>query len=100
MTFNILKGYIRLLEHDNKLNVWHHALMNAILHLACLQNQQKVIRVSRRKLMAYSHIATLPTYHKYLKELQDMGYIQYRPSYDPGYKSEVELLIEPLALTS
>lgn len=95
MTFEELKGYIRLFENDAKLNVWHQALMNAILHLACLQKEQKVIRVSRRRLMSFSHIATLPTYHKYLKELQDMGYIIYRPSYHPGYRSEVELLMEP-----
>ncbi len=95
MTFDVLKAYIKVLEHDRKLNVWHQAIMNAILHLACMQKQQKVIGVSRRKLMAYSHIGTLPTYHKYFKELQQMGYICYRPSYDPRYKSEVELLVLP-----
>lgn len=94
MTFDVLKGYMRLLENDRKLNVWHHALMNAILHLACLQNQYRVIRVSRRRLMALSHIATLPTYHKYFRELQEMGYIIYRPSFDPRYRSEVELLLK------
>ncbi len=24
--------------------------------------------------MKYAHITTLPTYHKYLKELQELGY--------------------------
>ncbi|ODS83604.1 MAG: hypothetical protein BGO42_04885 [Flavobacterium sp. 40-81] len=95
MTFELLQAYLRLFEKDKKLNVWHQALLNAILHLACLQKQKKVIRVSRRRLMAFSHISTLPTYHKYFKELQDMGYIAYRPSYHPGYKSEIELLISP-----
>ncbi|UUC44210.1 hypothetical protein [Flavobacterium cerinum] len=95
MTFKVLKNYMRLFENDAKLNVWHQALMNAILQIACLQKQEKVIKVSRRRLMAFSHIATIPTYHKYFKELQDMGYIAYRPSYHPGYKSEVELLIKP-----
>ncbi len=95
MTFDVFKSYMIMFEKDTKLNVWHQALMNAILQLACLQNQKKVIRVSRRKLMAFSHIATLPTYHKYFRELQEMGYIHYRPSYDPGYKSEVELLVVP-----
>lgn len=98
MNFEVLKTYICLLENDNKLNVWHQALMNAILHIACLQKQEKVIRVSRRKLMALSHIATIPTYHKYFRELQDMGYIVYRPSYHPGYRSEVELMIQPTPL--
>ncbi len=95
MTFDMLKAYMKVFGNDEKLNVWHQALLNGILYLACLQKQPKIINVSRRKLMAVSHIATLPTYHKYLKELQDMGYISYRPSYDPRYKSEVEVLIKP-----
>lgn len=98
MTFEMLKAYMKMFAHDSNLNVWHQALMNAILHLACLQQQVRVIKVSRRRLMAFSHIATLPTYHKYFKELQEMGYICYRPSYDPNYKSEVEILIKPKML--
>ncbi|WP_230392497.1 hypothetical protein [Flavobacterium sp. LC2016-01] len=41
--------------------------------------------------MELSHVNTLPTYHKYFKQLQDLGYIKYSPSYHPGYKSEVKL---------
>jgi len=42
--------------------------------------------------MALSHIKTLPSYHKYFKELQKMEIIKYTPSYHPGYKSKVEFL--------
>jgi hypothetical protein len=80
------------LEKDARLNVWHFALITAILLLGLRQRQPKVINVSRSKLMALSHIRTLPTYHKYFKELQELGIIKYTPSYHPGYKSEVEFL--------
>lgn len=80
------------LEKDARLNVWHFALITAILLLGMRQRQQKVINVSRSKLMALSHIRTLPTYHKYFNELQELGMIKYTPSYHPGYKSEVEFL--------
>jgi hypothetical protein len=79
-------------EKDSKLNAWHFALLSAILFLGYRQGQATIIKVSRSKLMSLSHIKTLPTYHKYFKELQSMGYIRYTPSYHPGYKSEVELL--------
>lgn len=72
---------------DPQLNVWHLAILTAILTLGYRQR----IKVSRRKLMLLSHINTLPTYHKYLKQLQYLGYIKYMPSYHPGYRSEVEL---------
>lgn len=79
-------------EKDIRLNVWHFALLMAILYLGYRQGQNKAIKVSRSKIMALSHIHTLPTYHKYFKQLQVLGYIKYTPSYHPGYRSEVEIL--------
>ena len=77
---------------DPALNVWHLAILTAILSLGFKQGDRNPIKVSRSKIMALSHINTLPTYHKYFKQLQDFGYIKYNPSYHPGYRSEVELL--------
>jgi hypothetical protein len=85
--------HLSKLENDARLNVWHFALVTAILLLGAKQRQSKVINVSRSRLMALSRIQTLPTYHKYFKELQELGLIRYTPSYHPGYKSEVELLV-------
>ena len=76
---------------DPRLNVWHFALLLAILSLGYRQGQKKNIKVSRSKIMTLSHIKTLPTYHKYFKELQCFGYIEYTPSYHPGVKSIVKL---------
>ena len=76
---------------DPRLNVWHFALLFAILSLGYKQGQMQNIKVSRSKIMALSHINTIPTYHKYFKELQNLGYIEYFPSYHPGFKSEVYL---------
>lgn len=86
------KTHLSKLENDARLNVWHFALVTAIILLGIKQKQSKIINVSRSKLMKLSHIQTLPTYHKYFKELQEMGIIKYSPSYHPGYKSEVEIL--------
>lgn len=91
------KGEEQIIDHlsiymdDPKLNVWHLALLAAILSLGCRQGERQRIKVSRSKLMQLSHINTLPTYHKYFKQLQELGYIKYSPSYHPGYKSEVEI---------
>ncbi|RZJ91494.1 MAG: hypothetical protein EOO20_04820 [Chryseobacterium sp.] len=76
---------------DPELNVWHLVILAAVLNLGYRQGQCKKIVVSRSKIMALSHIHTLPTYHKYFKQLQDLGYIKYKPSYHPGCKSEITL---------
>lgn len=90
---NLFK-YLTIFEKDTRLNVWHFSLLSAILYLGCRQGQSKIIGVSRSKIMSLSHIKTIPTYHKYFKELQTMGYIKYTPSYNPRYKSKVELLFK------
>ncbi len=92
MDLEQLLHHIAIFEKDNKLNVWHFALLSSILFLGYRQGQNKVIQVSRSKIMSLSHIHTLPTYHKYFKHLQEMGYVRYRPSYHPLYRTEVELL--------
>lgn len=92
MKLSELLIYLAVFEKDERLSVWHFALLTAILYLGYRQGQREIIKVSRRKIMSLSHINTLPTYHKYFRELQEMGYIKYKPSYHPGYRSEIELI--------
>ncbi|KRD09122.1 hypothetical protein ASE21_14840 [Flavobacterium sp. Root901] len=83
--------YLSIYINDPVLNVWHLSILTAILGLGYRQGERRKIKVSRSKIMQLSHVNTLPTYHKYFKQLQDLGYIKYTPSYHPGYKSEVKL---------
>jgi hypothetical protein len=87
---HIMKLFFLYMD-DPRLNVWHMAILTAILGLGFRQGEWQRIKVSRSKIMSLSHINTLPTYHKYFKQLQELGYIKYSPSYHPGYRSEVEL---------
>lgn len=87
-----LTNYLFIYINDPKLNVWHLMILTAILSLGYKQGEWCRIKVSRSRIMMLSHINTLPTYHKYFKELQDLGYIKYTPSYHPKCRSEVELL--------
>lgn len=87
---NIME-YLSVYIADPKLNVWHLSILTAILGLGYRQGQSRRIQVSRSKIMEMAHVNTIPTYHKYFKQLQDLGYIKYSPSYHPGYKSVVKL---------
>jgi hypothetical protein len=39
--------------------------------------------------MAYSKIASIATYHKCIKKLDEYGYISYKPSYHPRLGSQI-----------
>ena len=86
-----LMKFVDLYLKDKNLNVWHLAILNAVVNLGFQQGQRKRIKVSRSLIMKLSHINTIPTYHKYFKQLQDFGYIRYKPSYHPSRRSEIKL---------
>lgn len=78
---------------DQRLNVSHIALIFAIIILCRGKSGIKPIQTSRRVLMEKSHIGSIPTYHKCLKELVLYEYIKYNPSYHPSLGSRIELLV-------
>lgn len=41
--------------------------------------------------MKVAHIGSIATYHKCIKELQQFGFIEYRPSFDPSLGSQINL---------
>ncbi|RZK65900.1 MAG: hypothetical protein EOO85_27605 [Pedobacter sp.] len=92
MQVNEVLYYFKVIEKDSRLNVWHVAILAAIMVMGLQQGRLFGIKVSRSRIMAKSHVSTLPTYNKYFKQLQDLGYISYRPSYHPGVRSEVDVI--------
>lgn len=76
---------------DQRLTVWHIALILAIISVSQEQNGNKLIRTSRKVLMSKSHIGSYPTYHKCLQELIVLNYLEYNPSYHPKLGSEIRI---------
>ena len=77
------------MSSDGRLLMSHVSLVGALF--LCWQNTdfQIPFRVTRKLLMRYSKIASVATYHKCMRELQEAGYIRYQPSYHPKLGSLV-----------
>ena len=86
---NAYRDLLTVLSKDSRITVWHMAALFAIVQLADCDDLTEPIFISRRKVMILSHINNFMTYHKCIKELQVLGYIQYFPSYHPGIKTKV-----------
>jgi hypothetical protein len=89
---NIFKQLLLSLTKDGRITVWHMALVLGIIQSATDDNAQQPILISRKALMRHTHISSIATYHKCIKELQEFGYIDYIPSYHPGVRSQVFVL--------
>jgi hypothetical protein len=89
---NQLAGFskmVRRMGKDTRLLATHISLCTALF--ACWQKNEFIspFPVTRKQLMAFSRIASVATYHKCIKELNDFGYIQYQPSFSPKQESQV-----------
>lgn len=77
---------------DQRLTVSHMALLFAIIVLCRREKGYRAIQTSRKVLMNKSHIGSLPTYHKCIKDLEKFNYVEYHPSYHPKLGSQVAII--------
>ena len=68
------------------------------LYLAFFQKWNReffkaTLTVNRELIMERAKIKSKTTYHNYLKDLNDWGYLQYFPSYHPARGSKVKMPI-------
>lgn len=87
-----MAGYaslVRRMEKDDRLLSTHLSLFTGLF--VCWQRNRFVspFRVTRKTLMAFSKVASIATYHKCIRELDEYGYIRYQPSYHPKLGSQV-----------
>ncbi|MBB5639103.1 hypothetical protein HDE68_005041 [Pedobacter cryoconitis] len=75
--------WVRRMGSDGRMLATHISLFTALF--VCWQQSgfKNPFAVTRKKLMAFSRIASIATYHKCIRELDEFGYIRYQPSYHP-----------------
>lgn len=75
--------WIRRMSADSRMLATHVSLFTGLF--VCWQRSGFLnpFSVNRKMLMAYSRIASVATYHKCIRELDEFGYIRYQPSYHP-----------------
>lgn len=86
-----LTGFFDKIQEDNRLNPTHISLYLALFQFWNLNHFQNPISISRNEMMKLSKIAAFGTYHKCIKDLQEFGYIEYFPSFNPYKGSLVNL---------
>lgn len=86
-----LAGFFDRVAADDRLNPTHISMYVSLFQFWNASRFQNPISISRNELMKVSKISAKATYHKCMKELNDFGYLQYRPSYNPFKGSLVYL---------
>ncbi len=83
--------YSRIID-DNRVTVWHISLYMSILNLWSQEGYKNQVKIKRENLMMLAHFKSITTYHKCINQLQEFGYINYKPTYDYYDGSAVEVV--------
>lgn len=86
-----LTGFFTRIASEETIYPTHISLYIALFQSWNINRFKNPISISREEMMKASRIASKATYHKCIKELQNMGFIEYLPSYNPYSGSEVIL---------
>ncbi|WP_396185658.1 transcriptional regulator [Flavobacterium sp.] len=87
-----LSGFFDKVANDKTLNPTHVSLYMSLFQFWNCNRFKNPISISRDEVMRISKISSKATYHKCLKNLHALGYINYEPSHNPFKGSHVYLL--------
>ncbi len=87
-----LTDFYSAIREDNRIGTTHISLYMALFQFYNLNGFRNPLEITRTSLMEVAKISGLATYHKCIKDLNDFGYIQYMPSYNPAISSQVCLM--------
>lgn len=77
-----LTGFFEKVTTDRTLNPTHISLYMALFQFWNCNRFKNPISINRDEIMRISKISSKATYHKCLKNLHTLGYINYQPSYN------------------
>ncbi|HZY82263.1 MAG TPA: hypothetical protein VFE50_22210 [Cyclobacteriaceae bacterium] len=84
-----LSQFINCIVSDRRLKRRHLAMLIALCDMWIANSFHKSYHISRRRLMSSAKIRAQGTYQKVIRELQSLGYVEYKPSYHPKEGSTI-----------
>ncbi len=84
-----LTGFFNKINNDNAINPTHISLYLALFQCWNVNRFKNPTGISREEIMKASKINSKATYHKCMKELEALGFMEYIPTYNPHSCSNV-----------
>ena len=84
-----LTGFFNKINNENAINPTHISLYLALFKCWNVNRFKNPTGISREEIMKASKINSKATYHKCMKELQALGFMEYIPTYNPHSCSNV-----------
>lgn len=88
-----LNAALELFNKDHRIKQGHITLYLAFFQKWNREYFKKTITINRESIMEKAKFKSKTTYHNYIRDLNDWGYLKYFPSYDPARGSKVQMAI-------
>ncbi|MBS1528800.1 MAG: hypothetical protein JSU01_00710 [Bacteroidetes bacterium] len=84
----LLTEFLQAIQSDVRIGANHISVYAALVQIGFEQGSYTPVLTARHELMVKSKILGKATYHKYVGDLNDFGYIRYIPSFNHRKKSK------------
>ncbi|MFV8271278.1 transcriptional regulator [Flavobacterium sp. GT2N3] len=84
-----LTGFFNKINYETNLNPTHISLYLALFQCWNVNRFKNPTGISREEIMKASKINSKATYHKCMKELELLGFMQYNPTFNPHSRSTI-----------
>ncbi len=81
---NSYSSLVKRMGTDKRVLATHVSLFTALFIFWQRDGFVSPFAITRKTVMAFSKIASIATYHKCIRELDEYGYIRYQPSFHPA----------------
>lgn len=88
-----LNSVFELFYRDERIKQGHITLYLAFFQKWNREYFKKTLTINRELIMERAKIKSKTTYHNYLKNLDEWGYLKYYPSYHPARGSKIKMFI-------
>ncbi|WP_192500837.1 transcriptional regulator [Flavobacterium sp. PL002] len=87
-----LTGFFNKINNEKNLNPTHISLYLTLFQCWNVNRFKNPTGISREEIMKSSKINSKATYHKCMRELQILGFIEYNPTFNPHSSSNVNMI--------
>ncbi len=88
-----LNAALEIFNKDHRIKQGHITLYLAFFQKWNRVYFKKMITINRESIMEKAKFKSKTTYHNYLRDLNDWGFLKYFPSYHPARSSKVQMAI-------
>lgn len=91
-SFKPLSDFFDAIHNDSRVTLNHIGVYAVLLHCWQENNCVNPVRAYSYEIMKVAKLSAGCTYHRYVRDLHDFGYIRYEPSFNKNQRSRLFIL--------